>query len=283
MKKLFLIVACCMAMAACQNTNQSDNSMQSQIDSLQTIVEGKDAELNELVEMVTEVQEGVRRIAEAEGRVTVADGNIESASSREIIRDNMEFISEAMRQNRELVSQLKEKLNASRFKNDKMKSLVEALQSQVEEQTLRIQNLQATIAEKDSTILAQTGTIDTLAQNVAQLKEVNAEQTEKVNQQDSELHAAWFVYGTKRELKEQGILNDGEVLRNGNFNKEYFTQIDIRETQNIKTYSKSARILTTHPSDSYMLSKDGNDNFDLHILNPEKFWSVSKFLVMQVK
>ena len=283
MKKIVIIVAGIIMMVACQNQNESQTRLQQQVDSLQTIVDDKDAELNDIIATMTEVQTGIRRIAEAEGRVTVADGNQESASSRAIIRDNMEFISEAMRQNRELVSQLKEKLNASRFKNDKMKSLVEALQSQVEEQTLRIQNLQATIAEKDSTILAQTGTIDTLAQNVAQLKEVNAEQTEKVNQQDSELHAAWFVYGTKRELKEQGILNDGEVLRNGNFNKEYFTQIDIRETQNIKTYSKSARILTTHPSDSYMLSKDGNDNFDLHILNPEKFWSVSKFLVMQVK
>jgi hypothetical protein len=153
----------------------------------------------------------------------------------------------------------------------------------VEEQTLRIQELQATLAEKDSTILVQIETIDTLARNVAHLREVNSEQADKVSQQDAELHAAWFVYGTKRELKEQGIMKDGEVLVNGNFNKEYFTQLDIRETKTIKTYSKSARILTTHPSDSYMLTKDGNDKYDLQILNPEKFWSVSKYLVMLVK
>lgn len=283
MKNPFFIVACCLAMIACQNSGKADHALQEQIDSLQTIVDGKDAELNELVETMNEVQAGIQRISEAEGRVTIANGNLESASSREIIRDNMEFISEAMRQNRELVEQLREKLNASRFKSDKLKSLVDGLQSQVEEQTLRIQELQATLAEKDSTILVQNETIDTLARNVAHLREVNSEQADKVSQQDAELHAAWFVYGTKRELKEQGIMKDGEVLVNGNFNKEYFTQLDIRETKTIKTYSKSARILTTHPSDSYMLTKDGNDKYDLQILNPEKFWSVSKYLVMLVK
>ena len=127
MKKIVIIVAGIIMMASCQNQNESNTRMQQQIDSLQTIVDDKDAELNDIIVTMTEVQTGISRIAEAEGRVTVADGSKESASNRAIIRDNMEYICEAMQQNRDLVAQLREKLNSSRFKGDKLKNLVDAL------------------------------------------------------------------------------------------------------------------------------------------------------------
>lgn len=283
MKKIVIIVAGVIMMTACQNQNESTTRLQQQVDSLQTIVDDKDAELNDIIETMTEVQTGIRRIAEAEGRVTVADGSQESASSRAIIRDNMDYICEAMQQNRDLVAQLREKLNASRFKADKLKSLVDGLQAQVETQNQRIQELQASLVEKDSTILSQGSHIDSLSQSVSDLQELAQEQAGTLARQEKEINSAWFVYGTKAELKEQGILKDGEVLRDNDFNKDYFTEIDVRHVKDIKTYSKSARLLTTHPEGSYMLTKDGNGYYELHISNPSRFWSVSKYLVMQVK
>lgn len=285
MKKIVIILAGIIMMASCRNQSQNENNarMQQQVDSLQAIVDDKDAELNDIITTMTEVQTGIRRIAEAEGRVTVADGSIESASSREIIRDNMEYICEAMQQNRELVAQLREKLNASRFKGDKLKSLVDGLQTQVETQNLRIQELQVSLAEKDSTIQVQSMRIDSLSQSVSNLTEVSKEQAGTVARQEKQINNAWFVYGTKAELKEQGILKGGEVLKDNDFNKDYFTEIDIRQVKNIKTYSKSAQLLTTHPNGSYMLAKDANGYYELHISNPSRFWSVSKYLVMQVK
>jgi chromosome segregation ATPase len=285
MKKIFIIAAGILMMSACgnQNQNESDMRLQQQVDSLQTIVDNKDSELNDIIVTMTEVQNGIRRIAEAEGRVTVADGNQENVSSRAIIRDNMEYICEAMQQNRELVAQLREKLNASRFKADKLKNLVDGLQSQVESQNQRIQELQASLVEKDSTILAQTMRIDSLSQNVASLTESAKENDGTMVRQEKQINNAWFVFGTKAELKEQGILKGGEVLKDAGFNKDYFTEIDIRQVKNIKTYSKSARLLTTHPDGSYMLAKDAKGYYELHISNPSRFWSVSRYLVMQVK
>lgn len=285
MKKIIIVAAGILMMSACgnQNQNESNTRLQQQVDSLQTIVDNKDSELNDIIVTMTEVQNGIRRIAEAEGRVTVADGNQENVSSRAIIRDNMEYICEAMQQNRELVAQLREKLNASRFKADKLKNLVDGLQSQVESQNLRIQELQASLVEKDSTILAQTMRIDSLSQNVASLTESARENDGTMVRQEKQINNAWFVFGTKAELKEQGILKGGEVLKDAGFNKDYFTEIDIRQVKNIKTYSKSVRLLTTHPDGSYMLAKDAKGYYELHISNPSRFWSVSKYLVMQVK
>ena len=84
------------------------------------------------------------------------------------------------------------------------------------------------------------------------------------------------------ELKEQNILSSGEVLRS-NFNKEYFTKIDIRIDKEIKLYSKSAEILTSHPASSYTLQRDANKQYVLRITNPEAFWATSKYLVILVK
>ena len=67
------------------------------------------------------------------------------------------------------------------------------------------------------------------------------------------------------------------------FNKEYFTKIDIRIDKEIKFYSKSAEMLTAHPSSSYTLQRDANKQYVLRITDPQLFWSTSKYLVILVK
>ena len=75
---------------------------------------------------------------------------------------------------------------------------------------------------------------------------------------------------------------DGKVLQS-NFNKEYFTKIDIRVDKEVKLYSRSAKILTAHPASSYTLQRDINKQYVLRITNPQAFWSTSKYLVVLVK
>ena len=91
------------------------------------------------------------------------------------------------------------------------------------------------------------------------------------------------MFGTKAELKEQKILQSGDVLKSSNFNRDYFTKIDIRVDKEIKLYSKSAKVLTSHPANTYTLAKDAKGQYVLRITNPTQFWSASKYLVIQVK
>lgn len=119
--------------------------------------------------------------------------------------------------------------------------------------------------------------------NVTELTTQNEEKAKVVAEQDKQINTAWFVFGTKSELKEQNILNKKEVLKEGSFNKNYFTEIDIRTQKEIKLYSKSAKLLTSHPSGSYTLAKDAKGQYVLKINNPNTFWSVSRYLVIQVK
>lgn len=284
MKKIFLCVMCAAALTACNNgANKKDQAFAEERDSLMQVINDKDTELNEIMGTVNEIQEGFRCINEAEGRITVNDGNMESETSKQAIRENMQYIQDAMAQNRDKISQLKEKLRTSTIGGDKLKKMVDDLSAQLEAQKQRVQELEAQLAEKDIVIAQQGEAITSLNENVNTLTEENKAKNQTVTEQDKQLHTAWYVFGTKSELKEQKILQKGDVLKGNDFNKDYFTKVDIRYDKEIKLYSKSAKLLTNHPAGSYKLEKDNKGQYVLHITAPETFWSVSKYLVIQVK
>lgn len=284
MKKLMIFALCLVALASCDQFGKgSADKAARERDSLMQIINQKDDELNEIMGCVNEVQEGFQRINEAEGRITIADGNPESASTRDLIQENMQYIQEAMQQNRELIAQLQQKLKTTTFNAKALEKTIANLQAQLEEQNQRIQELEASLAEKDITIAQQGEQIDNLNQNVSSLTQENREKSETVAAQDKDLHTAWFVFGTKAELKEQKILQKGDVLKTGDFNKDYFTKIDTRLVKEIKLYSKSAEMLTTHPAGTYTLQKDSKGEYVLRITDANKFWSISKYLVIKVK
>ena len=284
MKKLMIFALSLVTLASCdQFGKQNNDEVSRERDSLMQIINQKDDELNEIMSCVNEVQEGFARINEAEGRITVADGNPESASARGVIQENMQYIQQAMQQNRELIEQLQEKLKTTTFNAKALEKTIQNLKDQLEAQNQRIQEMEASLAEKDITIAEQGEQIDNLSENVNTLTQENRQKSETVAAQDKDLHTAWFVFGTKAELKEQKILKDGDVLKTGDFNKDYFTQIDIRTVKEIKLYSKSAEMLTNHPAGTYTLQKDQRGEYVLRITDPNKFWSVSKYLVIKVK
>ena len=285
MKKFFLVPLCLTALtfASCNEFGKTNEKAQMERDSLMQLLDEKDVELNEIMGSVNEIQEGFRLINEAESRITVANGNPESASSREVIRENMQFIQETLKQNREKVEQLKQRLKASTINVEKLTKTIENLSAQLEEQNTHIQELQAQLAEKDIQIAEQGDQINSLSESVSNLEADNQQKQETIQAQDKDLHSAWFVFGTKAELKEQKILQNGDVLKASNFNRDYFTKIDTRIDKEIKLYSKSAELLTSHPANSYVLAKDAKGQYILRITDPAKFWSASKYLVIQVK
>lgn len=287
MKKLFFLAACVSLMAASCNGNKTSEGDSAAIaeerDSLQKIIDNKNQELNDIMGTFNEIQDGFRQINEAEGRISVADGNVESASNKDKIREDMQFIQSTMEQNRNLIAKLKDKLRSSSINADKLKETIDKLTQDMETQKQRIQELEIQLAEKDIVIAQQDEAINNLNSNVENLTNENSNKSKTVAAQDKQLNTAWFVFGTKAELKEQKILQKGDVLKSGNFNKDYFTKIDIRYDKKIKLYSKSAKLLTNHPAGTYKLEKDSKGQYVLDITNPTEFWSVSKYLVIQVR
>lgn len=252
-----------------------------QADSLRKIIAQRDNEINDMMGTFNEIQEGLREINEAENRVSIAkDG--EGTNKTQQIKENIKFISSRMQQNRELIKKLQNQLRESSYKGEQFKRSIENLLKQLDEKDQQLQQLRAELDAKDIHITELDETINNLNTNVSNLTSESASKSQTIKDQDKQLNTAWFVFGTKKELKNQNILDDGKVLQS-NFNKNYFTKIDIRVDKEIKLYSKSATIMTTHPSSSYTLSLDANKQYVLRITNPQLFWSTSKYLVVLVK
>ena len=283
MKKLMIAVLCLLTLVACkQNSNNAaELALQQQRDSLTRIIEQKDNEIDDMMATMNDIQEGFRAINEAEQRVTIAS-NGEVVSEAESIRENMQFIQNQMQQNRELISKLRNQLRQSSVRADQLRRTLENLTQQLEEKDNQLRQLQAELEAKDVQIGELNQQVNTLSSNVSDLKEESTQKSQTITSQDKQLNTAWFVYGTKKELKEQRIIEDGKVLRS-NFNRDYFTKIDIRIDKEIRLYSRSAKILTAHPQSSYTLLQDANKQYILRITNPQLFWSTSKYLVVLVK
>ena len=282
MKNILIMAMCLMALASCKQEKVAPALPQnSQVDSLSRIIEQKDNEINDMMELFNEVEEGFRLISEAENRVNLVK-NGEGADKAQRIRENIQFIQQRLSQNRELIAKLRQQLRESSIKGDQLKRTLDNLVKQLEEKDGQLRDLRSQLEAKDIHIAELDQTISDLHQDVDNLKGESQQKSNTINTQDKQLHTAWFVFGTKKELKEQGILDGGKVLQ-GNFNKNYFTKIDIRVEKEIKLYSKSAKLLTMHPSSSYTLARDSKNQYVLRINNPQIFWSTSKYLVIQVK
>ncbi len=285
MKKLVLLALCAALFASCNNGGGNKDQLKAENDSLLTELSQRNAELDEIMSTFNEVQEGFRQINAAESRVDLQRGNIteNSASAKEQIASDIQFITKTMEDNKAQITKLQAQLKSSKNNSAQLKKAIENLTAELELKTRQINELQAELASKNIRIQELDEAVNNLNANVTTLSTDNAAKAKTVAEQDKAINAAWFVFGTKSELKDQKILQKGDVLKNGDFNKDYFTEIDIRTTKDIKLYSKRAEVLTTHPASSYVLEKDDKGQLTLKITNPKEFWSVSKYLVIQVK
>ena len=282
--KKFLFVAAALAVLAtsCKNESRTPVEDTTTRDSLQSIIDQKDNEINDMMTTLNQIQEGFREIALAENRVSIAkDG--ERTDKAQQIRENIQIISNTMKSNRELIEKLRQQLRESSVKADGLKEALESMVKQLEDKDKQLVQLRSELDSKDIHIAELDETINNLNSNVEDLTAESKEKTNTINAQDKQLNTAWFVFGTKKELKEQHILDSGDRVLQSNFNNSYFTKIDIRVDKEIKLYSKSARLLTMHPSSSYTLQQDANKQYILRITNPQLFWSTSKYLVILVK
>ena len=273
---LLLVVGC-----GQKTDNTKDLSFAQERDSLESIIQQKDNEINDIMGTMNDIEAGFRAINEAEQRVSVAR-EMEGVSSTERIRENMQYIQDAMQQNRELINKLRNQVRQGSVKSDQLKRTIDNLTRQMEEKDTQIRQLQAELQAKDVQIGELTEKVEDLSNNVSTLREETTQKSQTISTQDKQLNTAWFVYGTKSELKEQHIIQDGKVLQS-NFNREYFTKIDIRVDKEIRLYSRSAKLLTSHPASSYTLEQDAQKQYVLRIQNPQLFWSTSKYLVVLVK
>ena len=270
-----------MLLPACNRTSDAYKALEQEKDSLLLEEQKKTAELNQMLSVINMIEDNFEQIKTAENYVTFQAGQQEIAqdSIGRIVND-IELIRKTLVDNKSQIENLKNQLASSRKASGEMKRLVARLSAQIEEHVKTITSLQEQLALKDIRIQELDELVMTLGDSISSLQASVSGKESQLTQKDTQLNKVWFVFGTRKELRQQEIFTRNGLLVEG-FNKDYFLEDDARTLTEIPLYSKKARLLTNHPVSSYQFEKV-NEFQVLHITNPKKFWEISHYLVIEV-
>ncbi len=198
------------------------------------------------------------------------------------MKGNLAAMQASLEESKKKIAELEARVRSSSSGSGSaaLKETINRLEKQVSERGRTIDSLRTELTEREERIRI-------LDQAVVELSKDNRQKGEQIREQTNQISSAYYVFGTKRELKAQNILSETGVFSSSNvlqsdFNKDYFVRIDVRSTTTIPVYSTKAKLLTNHPVNSYTV-ETVNGSKEIRIKNPAEFWSVSKYLVVETK
>jgi chromosome segregation ATPase len=279
-KNILIVCGLAVLVVSCGPTKKE---LQANIDALNVELAQANSEMENVMGILNDVQEGFQLINEAENRVNVQNAENAPANVKEQINADLAFIQAKMKENRERIAELE----ARAEKGDKTAAALRRT----------IKNLKAELADKEAVIATLLADIDAKNVRIQQLDtEVanlnadknaltakNAANEQVIANQDKAMNQAWYVIAKKKSLKEQNILKKGDVMEQADVVKEDFIEIDIRNVAEIPVGAKKARILSAHPEGSYEIVNGEDGLAVVKILDPQTFWSVTRYLVVRAK
>ena len=273
------------------------NQKEAQIEALMTqksnteqMIQQKDSILFDMDNSFVEIENNLKSIKEKRNQIALIKSEGKTNRKQAII-DDVNLLDNMIDENNKKIADLEQKLKKSGLSVKTYEKRLQALTETIESQNLEIAELKKVVETKNVTLAEMDSKILNLNSNIAQHKDtINYKQKVIVDKTDK-LNTAHVVIGTFKELKEEGILNrEGGVLGLGsnkaiqeNFDPKHFTELDIRETKTITLNAKKAVVISEHPSNSYKLIEENGQIAYLQIENPEEFWRISKYAVIQVK
>ncbi len=285
---LFCFFISIILFTSCGKQSSDYRSLKAQNDSLMNAKLKLQEEVDGYFSAMNQIEQNIEKIKSTENTISIQPvGKELSEDMRSKINEDMTYLNDMLQANKDELARLKSKIKKSAFRSSELERTITRLTKALEEETTKVAQLQEQLAQKDSLIVKLDTKVTEMGKNIDDLSTENKTKETKIKEQDETIHTAWYVFGTKQELKEQkiisseGLFSQQRVLQH-DFNKNYFVRIDARNTKSIPLYSTRAKILTSHPKSSYTLEKE-NGNFVLLIVDTDQFWSISKYLVIEVE
>lgn len=288
MKKV-LFIAFVVALTACQQGKI--DRMQSTQDSLASVSSEKDSQILDFVSAMTEIQENLDSIKQMQNIVQVESSAISEGqvSDKDKILSDIQVIADLMQKNHDLVNKLEKQLGASNSKVKELQRAIAVLNRQIEQKDAEISTLQAELEKLNIDVSELNKRMNEMSVESMRKDQVIQEKTSAIESQTIAINKAFYAFGTQKELiendlveKEGGFLGLGKTLKmKQDFNKAYFTEIDIREFSTLELHVKKAALITTHPAGSYHF--EGDKTVESFVIDdPKEFWKTSKYLIIEV-
>lgn len=290
MKKFFIYGCLTFALlTSCDNSKET--AAQQELANQQALNEATREELqsainerDELLSLVNEISSGIDEINEVEKIITINGGA--EISTRNNLTNNLASIKNTLADRRQRLAELEKKLKDSKLSGDKLLQTIESLRKQIDDQTSQIEALTASLETANRKITELDSQVESLNSTVQTVTDERDAAREEAVQEANKANECFYAVGSKKELKDHNIIESGFLrktkIMQGDFDKSYFIQGDKRTLKTIKLHTKKAKVVSTNqPADSYDIV-DVNGEKELRITNPDEFWSVSNYVVIQI-
>jgi predicted nucleic acid-binding Zn-ribbon protein len=286
MKRLILIpaiVAALFSLTLVSCSGNEEKPVNREADSLAQVngklsgdLNAKDEVIQDFIDQFNDIQADLNAIKEKEKIVSKSASKGDVKNSQDQIKEDIQSIYDLMMKNRQRLGAMSDKLKNSNLKIKGLEQMIE--------------NMQTSLNLKDEEIAELRTQIESLNIELSNLNTNYKSLETESNNKTEEMNTAFYAVGTSKELiekkvisKEGGVLGIGKSTKvSQDFNREYFTKINIEKTTSIDLGVKKMKMLTTHPSNSYKIV--GTKPIEkIEITNAKEFWSASKFLVIVVE
>jgi chromosome segregation ATPase len=279
-KNILIVCGLAVLVVSCGPTKKE---LQANIDALNVELAQANSEMENVMGILNDVQEGFQLINEAENRVNVQNAENAPANVKEQINADLAFIQAKMKENRERIAELEARAEKGDKTAAALRRTIKNLKAELADKEAVIATLLADIDAKNVRIQQLDTEVANLTNDKNALTAKNAANEQVIAIQDKAMNQAWYVIAKKKALREQNILKKGDVMEQADVVKEDFIEIDIRNVAEIPVGAKKARILSAHPEGSYEIVNGEDGLAVVKVLDPQTFWSVTRYLVVRAK
>jgi hypothetical protein len=260
--------------------------MENQKRSFTELLTTRDSMINESMLTFDQIEKDLNTVKEKENIISMQSSDKEfSKDKKQQILKDIEYINTVLDQNKKKIASLTAQLKISGGTIKGLQVKIAELEASMKQRETEISDLKVALVQKDFEI----GQLNT---RMTDQQIAIAQKDEKISNQTAEMNKGFLASGTYKALKAKGLVSkEGGFLGLGkkeslhqDFSDSLFTQINITETKSIPVNSKNARLITDHPRSSYEMIRDKNNRIaSIEIKDPEQFWKISKYAVVEIK
>lgn len=232
-----------------------------------------------------EIDNNLDAIRDKEGLIVMGpkSNNDLGITKREQILNNISMINTLLADNKAKMAKLERSLSSYKHGKKELLNSINQAKERITAQEQQIAELKTLLAENDYKITELNKKLDEQTLVAETVKQENV-------QLDKDLNRVYFASGSYKELRDKNILmKEGGVLGLGktktltkDLNKGSFTEMSKKENTTIALSGEKPKVITKHPINSYTITIDESNHVaQLDIKDPESFWSVSKYLVVE--
>lgn len=254
-------------------------------------IQQKDSVMNDFMNTFDEIESNLDFVRSKRSQLSVNQDSEDAKSRKEVLIEDIKLMDTMLEESSKKIAELENKLKKSGVNMKSFERRIAALNQNLESQNIEIAELKRIIEDKDFQMAGLNEKIELLNSDMNRQADTILVKERQIADKTNRLNTGHIASGTFRELKEKGLLTrEGGILGLGsskaiqeNFNDTNFVDIDIRSTQIIPLYAKKATVRSEHPDNSYSLVEEKGQIAYLHIDDPNEFWKISKYAVIEVK